>query len=287
MRSCLPPVRRAKPLLGTLVSVNVEGLAPEVGNSAVTLCFERIARIHRLMSFQDPGSDVSHLNREAHRRPVEVAPETYDVLRLAADISARSGGVFDVTVSPSLSIAARLKDKQDFPLPDGCARWSDIALLPNNRVQFALPLLIDLSGIAKGYAVDQALRVLSAHEPLQACVNAGGDLGHCGAESTYVRLDVALEGHTALPVVEVKDGCLASSGPRKAVTASTEHEFVDGATRRIVSPRFVSVLASTCAVADSLTKVVMAMGADSAAVLQHYAARALLNEPPAAWREVG
>jgi thiamine biosynthesis lipoprotein len=286
MRSSWPPVKRAKPLLGTLVSIAVEGLSPDVANSAVTQCFDRIAHIHRRMSFQDPHSDVSRLNREAHCNSVQVDRDTYEVLRLAADISAHSGGTFDVTVSPSLSTAWRLREPSRFAVPDENARWSDIELLPRCHVRFARPLVIDLSGIAKGYAVDRALALLSDYEPPQTCVNAGGDLGLCGSEAAQVRLDVPLDGRVTLPVIEVKNGCLASSGPRDDAAATAELEFVDGAARRRVAPRFVSVLASTCAVADALTKVVMALGLHSSAVLRHYAARALLAEQPEGWREV-
>jgi FAD:protein FMN transferase len=287
MISCLPPVKRAKPLLGTFVSVAVEGLEAELANRAIAACFDRIAHIHRRMSFQDGASDVSRLNRDAHREPVEVDADTYEVLRLAADISMHSDGVFDITVSPALSMDSRLGSPRGFPPPDTRARWSDIELLPQCSVRFARPLCIDLSGIAKGYAVDQAMGLLGDYGPLQACVNAGGDLGHLGAEAIQVRLDVPLEARTMLPIVEIRNGCLASSGPRTDVTPFSEREFVDGAARRIVSPRFVSVLASTCAVADALTKVVMARGTSSSAVLRHYAAHALLNEQLSAWREVG
>jgi thiamine biosynthesis lipoprotein len=286
MRSYWPPVKRAKPLLGTLVSIAVEGLSSDVANGAVTRCFDRIAHIHRRMSFQDPHSDVSRLNREAHRNSVKVDQDTYNVLRLAADISAHSGGTFDATVSARLSTAWQLREPSRFALLDENARWSDIELLPRCQVRFARPLVVDLSGIAKGYAVDQALGVLSDYEPLQACVNAGGDLGFCGSEAAHVRLDVPLDGQANLPVIEIKNACLASSGPRDGSVATAEREFVDGAARRTVAPRFVSVLASTCTVADALTKVVMALGTHSSAVLRHYAARALLSEQRAGWLEV-
>jgi thiamine biosynthesis lipoprotein len=286
MRSSWQPVKRAKPLLGTLVSIAVEGLPSEVANSAVTQSFDRISHIHRCMSFQDPLSDVSRLNRRAHGSSVQVDQDTYDVLSLAADISARSGGTFDVTVSPSLSTAWRLREPSRFAVPDESARWSDIELLPRRRVRFARSLVIDLSGIAKGYAVDQSLAMLLAYEPSQACVNAGGDLGVCGSETARVRLDAPLDDQGALPVVEIKNGCLASSGPRDDWSAIDERDFVDGAVRRTVAPRFVSVLAHSCAVADALTKVVMARGTRSSAVLRHYTARALLSEQPTGWLEV-
>ena len=133
-------------------------------------------------------------------------------------------------------------------MPDEQAQWSDIELLPRCHVRFARRLVVDLSGIAKGYAVDRALELLSEREPAQGCVNAGGDLGMCGSEAAYVRLDVPMDGQATLPLIEITNGCLASSGPRE--------------------------------------NVVMAAGTRSRTVLRHYAARALLSEQPAGWLEV-
>src|SRR5262249_49133330 len=78
------------------------------------------------------------------------------------------------------------------------------------QVRFHRPLWIDLSGIAKGYAIDRAIDVLHAAGADQVCVNAGGDLrvSGSGAERVLLRTD-----QTGVPmqVIEISDGALASS----------------------------------------------------------------------------
>jgi FAD:protein FMN transferase len=288
MQSYPPPVERTKALLGTFVSVRVQGLERGVADALLDRCFAEMHEIHALMSFQEHGSDVSRLNRDAHRHPVRVDPRTVEVLRLASAISRQSGGAFDVTVAPQVVQANASPAPIDAPAPDPDARWTDLVLLPDRLVRHLRPLWIDLSGIAKGYAVDRVIEILSAAAPSHASVNAGGDLRVIGAQPEWVRLGVDLEVDRTVPMVALHNESLASSGRRPAWNdggaCSVAH--IDGARRRLAPGRFVSVLASTCVVADALTKVVMARGADAAATLRHFEARALMSEGPHDWREV-
>lgn len=287
MQSCSPVIERSRALLGTFVSIRVEGLTPAT-IKIIDHCFAEIGEIHRLMSFQEYGSDISRLNRQAHQGPVRVDVRTYDVLRHAAEISQRSGGVFDVTVAPQL-VRAQLQQPPPFaPVPDPDATWTDVALLPDLCVRFARPLWIDVSGIAKGYAVDRVMEILSTVAVTQVCVNAGGDLGVRGPRSERVRLDVDIAHDTVIPFVELKDGSMASSGTRPSGAGSRPivAVHIDGASRCSAPLRFVSVVASSCIVADALTKVVMALGTESRAALRHFSARALMSDGATDWREV-
>jgi thiamine biosynthesis lipoprotein len=93
MPSSLPSIERARPLLGTTVSIRVHGLSDTDAHSAIDEAFEDIALIHRLMSFHETDSDVSRLNREAADRPIEVHPATFDVLKHADEMSQTIGGM--------------------------------------------------------------------------------------------------------------------------------------------------------------------------------------------------
>src|SRR6266851_4389408 len=91
-------VRRARPLLGTFVEIEVAGAARSEMDAAVNAAFEAVANVHRLMSFHEADSDVSRLNREAWLRPTKVEAWTYEVLEAAAELHRRSNGVFDIAV---------------------------------------------------------------------------------------------------------------------------------------------------------------------------------------------
>src|SRR6266702_8988917 len=74
-------MRRARPLLGTIVEIEVDGAGPAIAERAIAAAFDAIALVQRLMSFHDCDSDLGRINREAFRTPVRVHPLTARVLR--------------------------------------------------------------------------------------------------------------------------------------------------------------------------------------------------------------
>jgi FAD:protein FMN transferase len=102
MASASANIRRARPLLGTFVEIAVAGEASDALEAAVEAAFSAVATVHQLMSFHEPGSDVSRLNRDAAAGAVEVHRWTYAVLETAVDLHRRSGGAFDISVAPAL-----------------------------------------------------------------------------------------------------------------------------------------------------------------------------------------
>ncbi|MDE2184598.1 MAG: FAD:protein FMN transferase [Alphaproteobacteria bacterium] len=198
------------------------------------------------------------------------------------------GGVFDVTVAPTLVARGILPRPNHAPDPDELATWRDIVLLPDLQVCFRRPLWIDLGGIAKGYAVDRAIDAAMAYAPAQVCANAGGDLRIAGPETENVRLADEICDPDAVPVIELTSGSLASSCGRIA----SRHEplagpYVDARDGRHMLPRqFVSVAAPRCVGADALTKVVMALGACSASILAASSAQAIVHDAQFGWRTI-
>lgn len=278
-------VCRAKPLLGTTVAIRVDGLAEPAAHAAIDAAFAEIAVLQALMSFHQPFSDVSRLNREAHRRPVTVDARTAEVLAAALDFSAASAGVFDITIAPSLVQRGALPRPCGAPEPDPTADWRDIAV-KGDTVLFARPLWLDLGGIAKGYAVDRAVEILLQHGARQICVNAGGDLRLAGPAGEEVLLDAGDPG--SRPVVRLQDGAIASSkgAMRGRRTAGPDVHIAARAGHGRAPCRFVSVMAETCMAADALTKVVMALGDNASALLAEWQAQAVLHQADTGWLEI-
>ena len=157
--------------------------------------------------------------------------------------------------------------------------------LEGDRVAFARPLWLDLGGIAKGYAVDRAIAVLIEHGSREACVNAGGDLRRVGREPELVHVRGA---SSWLPALELSSGSVASSGDERIENASTAGPHLDGRRRtRAIRGSRVSVVAERCAVADALTKIVLADPSFAETLLPRYEATALLHDPRGAWKVLG
>lgn len=275
-------IRRARPLLGTFVEIEVSGATESDMAAAVDAAFEAVAKVHRLMSFHERDSDVSRLNREAHVEATVVHPWTYAVLETAAGLQRSSNGAFDIAVAPVLqalgllprangSIAAVARANKDCPIEllDGCAvrfHGADIA--------------IDLGGIAKGFAVDRALDVLRGFGMTGAIVNAGGDLAAFGPEPQLVHIRHPRNPAQIVCSVRVENEALASSARRFDPFHAADtfgSAVIDPASR--CAPDIVdgaTVRAPCCMIADALTKIIMIRGADASDLLSRYGASALV-----------
>lgn len=260
-------------------------MAEREAHSVIDAAFHEVATVHHLMSFHDPGSDLRRLNRTAPGEPVEVHPYTSEVLQLALSFSASTDGCFDVTVGAELVEWELLPRLETGKASRGS--WSDIELLRANQVKFHRPLCVDLGGIAKGFAVDRATECLRAHGALQTVVNAGGDIRVQGKDAEPIRLSAESSMDT-IPVLELTDGSIASSSghlQRRWHGGRFCGPHVDGVHRSPApTDRFVCVAAERCVVADALTKVVMAKGRDSEAVLRQFGASAYVHDPGYGWQ---
>lgn len=278
-------VRRARPLLGTLVEIVLRGIQdPE---PAIEAAFDAIAEVHALMSYHDRASDVSRLNAQAHRRAVVVHAATFEVLQAALAWSSRTGGVFDVSVAPLLEREGLLPRRR-FGTASGT--WRDIECLPGRRVRFRRPLRIDLGGIAKGYAVDRACAALDARAVGSGLVNAGGDLRVVGSGAWPIAVRHPSTPGCRLPLCELTDGAVATSAAYFLPEAGAHRRraLVDGRARALRPWRgSISVSAPTCVAADVLTKVVGVLGTRSHRVLLHERATACIIGPDGTSRMLG
>jgi FAD:protein FMN transferase len=149
--------------------------------------------------------------------------------------------LFSRTLATALGVASETDGVLD---PTLCGRWRDVNL--SGRVLFRPPgLALDLNGVAKSLAVDEAVASLDG----QGFVSVGGDLAVRGP------VDVALPGGGAIRVVA---GGLATSG-----TSSRGAHLVDAATGRPSESCWEQVTASgaTCLSADVAAKAAFLLGA--------------------------
>ena len=220
-------VRRCRPLLGTFVEIEAEGLLEDRLHEAIERAFGAVAQTHRLMSFHDSESDLSRLNASAGET-VEVDPWTYEVLEAAGEFHHLSGGAFDPTV--------------------GGGGWDGVELLEGHCVRLKRAgLRLDLGGIAKGFAVDRAVEALRESGAEAGIVNAGGDLRVFGECAWPVAIsDPRAAMGDPLETVFLRDAALATSGPY----------FGE---RSLPSAHSVTVRAPCALWADALTKIVLAL----------------------------
>ncbi len=271
MASLARTLRRAQPRLGTYVEVEAAAPADEAG-AAIEAAFAGIARVEAEMSFHDPASALSRLNREAWAGPQPVSPWLERVLRAAQALHRDSGGTFDPSVAGHL-VAAGLLPPPVGPVPDPAARFDDVVIEPG-RVRFRRRLWLDLGGIAKGFAVDVAVLTLRRLGIRTGLVNAGGDLRVFGPEPRTIHRRAADDPGRLEPIGQLASGaCATSAGTVSAEGAAPWPVFRAGGAR-LTRDGSVTVIAPRCLLADGLTKIAALMPAHEAApILNRYGAR--------------
>src|SRR5262249_2023151 len=158
----------------TFVDITAAGSACRDLADAIDAALAAVARVHRLMSFHDPASDVSRLNRDAAPGPVAIDPWTWGVLDAALDLHRRSDRALDISVAPVLQCLGLLPAAEGDGAADGPAPGDAIEMLDDRHVRFRHPgTRIDLGGIAKGFAVDCAVEILRTRNVTAGLVNAG------------------------------------------------------------------------------------------------------------------
>lgn len=268
-------LRRTLPLMGTLAEVAVvtdAGLDEAAAHEAIDAAFARLVFVDRTMSRYRADSDVGRLNAAPRDTVVAVTPETRRVLARAKDFSQATLGAFD----PLLGGWTALWDVTERTAPPTVAeladagrhaelgRHLDLAADGASIARFhdRIDLHLDLGGIAKGFAVDEAARALREAGVHRAFVNVGGDLVALGASDdgdpwrVGVRDPRDPSGTRMLRTLELTDAAVATSG-------TTERFFEHGGRRyhhlidsRAAGPwattrQSVTVRAATCMDADA------------------------------------
>lgn len=174
--------------MGTHVHVEVWHEAQPVAAAAVAAALTELRRIERLMTPYTATSDIGKTNASAASRAVPVSAETFNLIATAQAYSALSNGAFDIT----FAAVGHLYDLRNRVHPTAqqisealpAVGYRQLQLDASQRtLRFAHPRMrIDLGGIAKGYAVDNAAAALRRHGIQSALIMAGGDTAVLGSK---------------------------------------------------------------------------------------------------------
>lgn len=281
-------MRRARPLLGTFIEIEAEGLPDPRLETAINAAFDAVELVQRLMSFHDPASELSALNRRAVFEPVTVHPWTAKVLRWALSIYCATHGLFDCAVGHELLRWRMLPDHGFDTVTTG--NLSAVCVLPGDRIAYSSKIAVDLGGIAKGFAVDRAIATLRRHGVRIATVNAGGDLRVIGPEARPIYLRDPVDPARIAFAGFLQNGAIATTSA--AATLKTfrgcEVSALVSKTRTPVTDRAnYSVIAGTCLVADALTKVLAQVKRADSADFSRFGAKAFVAAQCDAELQVG
>jgi thiamine biosynthesis lipoprotein len=208
--------------MGTMIEIILIGDNEEKANKAALQAFQEIKRIETLMSPWIDSSDVTRINRSAGKKWVRVSPETIEVIKKAQEISTLSEGGFDITVGPLVDLWRKAREKKIPPSPEevklklDLVNFKNIEMHQEGKVFLKKKgMAIDLGGIAKGYAVDRAFKLLKSLGYENLIANAGGDLRVGGLKNNQpwsIGIQNPREPQKILTRISVSDMAVATSG---------------------------------------------------------------------------
>ena len=255
---------------------------PAVDAARVRASFDtatlEIKRLEALMTTWSPDSEVSQINAAAGKTAVAVGPETFDVIRESLHASEMSSGAFDITFETLHGLWKFDQDLDPHPPADAAIR-AQLAHLGYRHVKLdatAHTVLLDdpatrigLGGIAKGYAVDRASKVLSDAGLSSFYVQAGGDLYTRGLKPdgspwlAGIRDPRGPEGDY-FAMVAVSDHAFSTAGDYERayiVGGKRYHHIIDPHTGYpATASRSVTIWAPTALLADEIDDAVFILG---------------------------
>lgn len=228
----LVTVHRASPAMGTLFEVALVGNDEEHLAAVAEAALDEVQRVERLLSRFDPRSEISRINRLAHRTPVLVDRELAALLGQCDWGWRETGGAFDITAGSGPGIT-----------------WENVAWNPDERtIQFGDERIrLDLGGVGKGYALDRAWAVIASHGVDRALLHGGVSsvlgrgLDAAGEQWPVLIADPAVASEApAFQSVKLCDAALSVSAVRRA---GEDSDIVDPRTgQRLESQEQVAVL---------------------------------------------
>jgi thiamine biosynthesis lipoprotein len=270
-------------LMDTVVEIKVHHKRKAEAEKAINSSMEEMRRVEQKMSCFLPGSEVSRINKEAFLEEkkgsllaedwIPVSDELFSLLEESVLLSELTKGSFDITIYPLWKIWKFEGENLEVPGKGKIERVLELVtyknmILQNGKISFAKKGMgIDLGGIAKGYAVDAAIKVLKDKNIKSAMVNAGGDMYVLGKkEGKPWRIGIRhprREGEI-LGTVEVENRAIVTSG-------DYERFFFSGGKKyhHIINPKTgypadecqsVTIVAKEATFADGLATGIFVLG---------------------------
>lgn len=267
--------------------VTIRAYAPQ---ETVDNAMRLIRDYEQVLSRTVESSDIWKLNH-ADGNPVEVNPETADLLRLAVEISEYSDGAFDVTIAPMSALWDFASETPSVPyasmLKEAAQRvdWRNIRI-EGTTVTLQNGAEIDLGGIAKGYIADRVAAYLKEQGVVHACINMGGNILVFGGKPDGTDWTIGIRdpngtAEQSEEVLSLSDGAVVTSGNYERFflrDGVRYHHILDPKTGMPVQNGVASVtiLSNDSTLADALSTACFVLGPDaSKALLERCGARAI------------
>jgi thiamine biosynthesis lipoprotein len=268
---------RSEYKMGTLVSIRLFGFKWSDFGSTFDKAFFAIDSVGNIADIHRENSEISRLNRTGFEAPVTVSRDLFLLINDSKILCRESDGAFDITVAPLVKLWKPYKGRDSIPdkesIKEALSLVGPDKLILDWQKQTVFfkkkGMEIDLSAIAKGYAVDKAIAVIRSSGFSSAMVNAGGDLFCLGKKDFFFFWRIGIQDprnrEDLLGVLRLSDSAVATSGGYEQYFAYKNRDYthlVHPKTGYPVESVFSSTtaIAKRCMIADGIATAVSVGG---------------------------
>ncbi len=289
-------VSKEKFLFDTVCNITTYGKDTE---KAVDAAFERLDEIHQLTNMFSEKSEVFRINSAKAGEVIELSDELTEILTVVKTVEVASGGAFDVSVAP---VALLWSFDDEGRVPDEVEISEALAVSGSGMILFDKEkktlvkthndAKIDLGGVAKGYAGDEAVRVLKEHGVSGAIVDLGGNICCMGknpkTSNGKWRIGVqapfeATGEYDEENIIEISEGAVITSGTYQRYfekDGKLYHHIIDPSTGYPSEQEYssVTVVTQSGLLGDCLSTACFVAGRDGAVKLaEEFGAEIFVN----------
>jgi len=268
-------VKRAQMHMGTLVTITSVARSEAAAQAAATAGFSEIHRLEQLLSTWIPTSELSQVNASASVKPIHVSPETMTVVLRAIQAGEMTNGGFNVAIGPAVE-AWSVTDGQRIPTESELDALRPLVALQavhaDKREQTIFlekaGMRIDVGGIGKGYAADQAVEAMRKAGAVAGVVALSGDIKTFGrlpgGKMFPVGIQHPREDGSVLAWIDLEDEAISTAGDYERFferDGVRYHHILDPRTLQPArSCQSVTVIAREGVWADGLDTGIFVMG---------------------------
>jgi thiamine biosynthesis lipoprotein len=247
----------------------------KTAQTAIPEAFSRIGEIDLRLSDYKPKSELSQLTSKTGQ-DVRVSDDLWDVLLMSQQVHEQSAGAFDIALGPITKLWRSARMQKKLPAAEALetalmrSGMNFIKLNPKNQSIHLTrsEMALDPGGIAKGWAVQQAVDVLRKHGIQSALIDGGGDMYMAGKpqgkEGWKIEVAPLRPGNKATTVVSLQDRAIATSGDTWQYLETDGKRYshiVDPKTGMgVTTPSSVTVIAEDGGLADAWASAISVLG---------------------------
>lgn len=247
--------------------------APDEATAArsARAAFDRIGALDLVMSDYNEDSELMRLCKQSKGKPVGISPDLFKVLAQSQSFASMSDGAFDVTIGRLTKLWRSARRQNMLPNPVELAEakrlsgWKQLVLDAAHQTA-TLPegVLLDLGGIAKGFASQEAMNILKQQGTPNAMIEFGGELVFGDAPPHQRGWMVRVENDAKQPQKWLKNCALSTSGDTEQfieIDGKRYSHILDPRTGIGLTTRIgVSIIAQDSMIADGLSTLISVMG---------------------------